>query len=335
MRWANTVRDSPRSPHSIYNPPVASPRTSQPNTTRHDAVARIQEQLLRLGPRSPILQSAAVLESPARTPEQVLRSAQKIPVVQSAAVVESPARTQEQLLRSAQINPRDFGTVREKLSCQNHPDNLANISAGGEMATTHGSNLLDATSATVIIHKAEVIQIAKDQEKVIHEKLRRNGDEIPKYEFLEIIGKGAYGRVFKCHDQVHNRVVALKVIDVDATDYNINAEAKDDSIAATVHEIKVLQQLRDSRAKNVNLIFDAFQMHSQLWIVNDYCPGGSVHTLMRATGNKLEEKYILPIARELAIGLKAIHEAGIIHRDIKGNIINTVTIHDERKKRLW
>ena len=65
------------------------------------------------------------------------------------------------------------------------------------MATTHGSNLLDATSATVIIHKAEVIQIAKDQEKVIHEKLRRNGDEIPKYEFLEIIGKGAYGRVFK------------------------------------------------------------------------------------------------------------------------------------------
>ena len=56
---------------------------------------------------------------------------------------------------------------------------------------------------------------------------------------------------------------------------------------------------------------------------------------MRATGNKLEEKYILPIARELAIGLKAIHEAGIIHRDIKGNIINTVTIHDERKKRLW
>lgn len=39
---------------------------------------------------------------------------------------------------------------------------------------------------------------------------------------------------------------------------------------------------------------------------------------MRATGDKLEEKFIIPIARELAEGLKAIHDAGIIHRDVKG-----------------
>lgn len=39
---------------------------------------------------------------------------------------------------------------------------------------------------------------------------------------------------------------------------------------------------------------------------------------MRATGDKLEEKFIIPIARELAEGLRAIHDAGIIHRDVKG-----------------
>lgn len=39
---------------------------------------------------------------------------------------------------------------------------------------------------------------------------------------------------------------------------------------------------------------------------------------MRATGDKLEERFIIPIARELAVGLHAIHEAGIIHRDVKG-----------------
>ena len=41
---------------------------------------------------------------------------------------------------------------------------------------------------------------------------------------------------------------------------------------------------------------------------------------MRATSDKLEEKYIIPIARELAEGLKAIHDAGIIHRDVKGKL---------------
>ena len=42
---------------------------------------------------------------------------------------------------------------------------------------------------------------------------------------------------------------------------------------------------------------------------------------MRATSDKLEEKYIVPIARELAIALKAIHEEGIIHRDVKGKTV--------------
>lgn len=96
-------------------------------------------------------------------------------------------------------------------------------------------------------------------------------------------------------DQEHNRVVALKVIDVDTTDYKVNARAKDDTIYDTVHEIKVLSQLKDSKAKNVNTMFDAFQVHSQLWIVNDYCPGGSVHTLVSLYGLLLVVSHVYVI----------------------------------------
>jgi len=42
---------------------------------------------------------------------------------------------------------------------------------------------------------------------------------------------------------------------------------------------------------------------------------------MQATNNKVEEKYLRPIARELAIGLNAVHKASVIHRDIKGTFL--------------
>ena len=41
-------------------------------------------------------------------------------------------------------------------------------------------------------------------------------------------------------------------------------------------------------------------------------------TLLKATMNhRLQEEFIIPIAREVAVALKYIHEAGVIHRDIK------------------
>ncbi len=75
-------------------------------------------------------------------------------------------------------------------------------------------------------------------------------------------------------------MVALKVMDVDEHDFKARPEDKDETIEVTLHEIKVLQQLKDSKARNVNAILDAFQMHSQLWIVSEYCPGGSLRTLV-------------------------------------------------------
>jgi len=57
------------------------------------------------------------------------------------------------------------------------------------------SSAMDSSRKTK--QKAEAVKIAKQQETAVHEKLKRSGLEIPKYEFLELIGKGAYGRVFK------------------------------------------------------------------------------------------------------------------------------------------
>ncbi|QDS68266.1 hypothetical protein FKW77_010630 [Venturia effusa] len=169
------------------------------------------------------------------------------------------------------------------------------------------------------------IQDAKNMQKIVEDRLTKKGLTPPAYEFLELIGKGAYGRVYKSKQRETQKVCAVKIIEVDVQDYKADVDAKDDTIKEFIRETSILQSLKDNRAQNVNTIFEAFSVDTQLWIVTEYCPGGSLTTLMKATPQPgLAEKYIIPIAREVAVALKYVHEAGVIHRDIKcANILVT------------
>ncbi|OSS55062.1 hypothetical protein B5807_00858 [Epicoccum nigrum] len=180
--------------------------------------------------------------------------------------------------------------------------------------------------------KARAIQQAKEMEALVAERAKRSGDEPPQYDFHELIGKGAYGRVFKGKSRKTGNMVAIKIIDIDTVDYQ---EMTTKNLSETLKEIDILQQLRDSKARPyVNIIEEAKAVHNELWIISEYASGGSVATLMKpmATlkdpGPGLPEKFIIPIARELALGLKYIHEAGVLHRDMKSN--NVLILEDGR-----
>jgi protein-serine/threonine kinase len=45
--------------------------------------------------------------------------------------------------------------------------------------------------------KGRAMQQAKDMELLVAERAKRGGEEPPPYDFYELIGKGAYGRVYK------------------------------------------------------------------------------------------------------------------------------------------
>ncbi|OAL44255.1 hypothetical protein IQ07DRAFT_550632 [Pyrenochaeta sp. DS3sAY3a] len=180
--------------------------------------------------------------------------------------------------------------------------------------------------------KARAIQQAKEMEVLVAERAKRSGDEPPPYDFYELIGKGAYGRVFKGKSRNSGGLVAIKIIDIDKVDYE---EMTTKNLSETLKEIDILQQLRDSKARPyVNIIEEARPVHNELWIVSEYASGGSVNTLMKPTmmikdpGPGLPEDFIIPIARELALGLKYIHEAGVLHRDLKSN--NVLILEDGR-----
>jgi protein-serine/threonine kinase len=181
--------------------------------------------------------------------------------------------------------------------------------------------------------KFRAMQEAKQMQELVAERAKRAGDkEPPPYDFFELIGKGAYGRVYKGKNRNHGGLVAIKIIDIDNQDYQ---EMTTENLAQTIKEIDILQQLRDSKARPyVNIIEEARTVHNELWIVSEYASGGSVNTLMKPShamkdaSPGLPEKFIIPIARELALGLKYVHEAGVIHRDLKTN--NVLILEDGR-----
>ena len=72
------------------------------------------------------------------------------------------------------------------------------------------------------------------------------------------------------------------MLDIDDADFQAFGEQKDEQIKDFNREIKILRQAQESGAVNLNQIIEALPVHSQLWMICEHCPGGSVKTLVSA-----------------------------------------------------
>ncbi|KAG0328480.1 hypothetical protein BGZ99_005175 [Dissophora globulifera] len=130
----------------------------------------------------------------------------------------------------------------------------------------------------------------------------------------ELVGRGAYGAVYKGLENATQQVVAIKVL---------NLDTEEEDVSDIQREIATLSQLRNCDSQNITRYHGSFLNGTKLWIVMDYAAGGSIRSLLQAL-NRIDEKCIAVIAREVLQALSYLHKHRIIHRDIKAaNILLT------------
>ncbi|KAL8087821.1 hypothetical protein AgCh_037817, partial [Apium graveolens] len=128
---------------------------------------------------------------------------------------------------------------------------------------------------------------------------------------LELIGRGSFGDVYKGFDRELNKEVAIKVIDL---------EESEDEIEDIQKEIAVLSQCR---SPYITEYYGSYLQQTKLWIIMEYMAGGSVADLIQPN-HPLDEMSMACILRDLLHAVEYLHNEGKIHRDIKAaNILLT------------
>jgi eukaryotic-like serine/threonine-protein kinase len=127
-----------------------------------------------------------------------------------------------------------------------------------------------------------------------------------RYQVLEKIGQGGMGVVYRAHDTLLERIVALKVI---ATTINDNPHLRE----RFFREARAAGQLSH---RNIITIHDLGEHEGQPYLAMEFLTGEDLqhrltHPEVMSLGRKLE------IAADVCEGLSYAHRRGVIHRDIK------------------
>jgi len=114
-------------------------------------------------------------------------------------------------------------------------------------------------------------------------------------------------------DKRTGEAVAIKIIDI---------ESAEDEVEDIIQEIAILSELQ---SPYVTQYYGSFAKGAELWIVMEFCSGGSCADLMKP--GLIGEDYIAIIIRELLMGLDYLHSDKKLHRDIKGKSISMCPRH--------
>ncbi len=131
------------------------------------------------------------------------------------------------------------------------------------------------------------------------------------FELVELIGEGGMGSVFKAYDHTLGRMVALKVL-------RREMSAREDERAKLEQEARITASVNHP---HVVRVYSFGEADGQFYLAMELVEKGSLDDLM-SVQDRVSEVQVLEIGMQIAQGLEAAAEKGLIHRDVKpGNIL--------------
>ncbi|MER5896783.1 protein kinase [Streptomyces sp. NPDC001876] len=136
-----------------------------------------------------------------------------------------------------------------------------------------------------------------------------------RYRLGDVLGRGGMGKVWRAHDEVLHRTVAVKELTA-----GLYAAEADRAVlhARTQKEARAAARITHP---GVVTVHDVIEYDNRPWIVMQYVDGPSLADATKETG-EVEPREAARIGLHVLSALRAAHGAGVLHRDVKpGNVL--------------
>ena len=134
------------------------------------------------------------------------------------------------------------------------------------------------------------------------------GSALGNYELVDLLGKGAMGRVFRARHVLLGREVAIKVLNPDLA-------ARPDIVDRFFREARVVNDIDHEHIVEVT---DFVESPGLAYLVMELLDGQSLRDLVKQKGRKYPPlRRTLGIMAQVCEALEAAHAKGVVHRDLK------------------
>jgi photosystem II stability/assembly factor-like uncharacterized protein len=144
-----------------------------------------------------------------------------------------------------------------------------------------------------------------------------------RYILEAVLGAGGFGITYRARDTLLDRTVAIKELCSADSERVGDRLSPPDEYDATAWELEISAFLREARAiagldhAGIVRIYDYFKENNTAYNVMQFVDGISLATLLAQRGGSLPQTEVLRYVAAAGEALAALHEKGILHRDIK------------------